>query len=110
MSYTPTTWKSGDIVTSEKLNKLEQGVANNGILIIHQDENGILDRTWQEIYDAPFAICIFDDNYDNFGARMKSIVEQTTYQSNKYDVQIGEDKWTTSTPDGYPEWTDDQTE
>ena len=28
MSYTPTEWKSGDVVTSAKLNKLEQGVAD----------------------------------------------------------------------------------
>lgn len=28
MAYEPTTWKSGDVVTSAKLNKLEQGVAN----------------------------------------------------------------------------------
>ena len=27
MSYTPTVWKDGDVVTSTKLNKLEQGVA-----------------------------------------------------------------------------------
>lgn len=30
MSYTPTEWKTGDVVTSAKLNKLEQGVANAG--------------------------------------------------------------------------------
>ena len=30
MSYTPTTWKAGDTVTSAKLNKLEQGVAAGG--------------------------------------------------------------------------------
>ena len=28
MAYEPTEWKSGDVVTSAKLNKLEQGVAN----------------------------------------------------------------------------------
>lgn len=28
MPYTPTVWHSGDVVTSEKLNKLEQGVAD----------------------------------------------------------------------------------
>ena len=33
MSYTPTTWQSGDVITSTKLNKLEQGVAGN-ILIV----------------------------------------------------------------------------
>lgn len=27
MSYEPTNWKTGDVVTSEKLNKLEEGVA-----------------------------------------------------------------------------------
>lgn len=30
MSYTPTEWKSGDVITSENLNKLEQGVAAAG--------------------------------------------------------------------------------
>lgn len=30
MSYEPTNWKSGDVVTSAKLNKLENGVANAG--------------------------------------------------------------------------------
>lgn len=27
MSYTPTTWVTGDVVTAEKLNKIEQGIA-----------------------------------------------------------------------------------
>ena len=30
MSYTPTTWATGDVITAEKLNKLEGGVANAG--------------------------------------------------------------------------------
>lgn len=30
MSYTPTTWTTGDTVTATKMNKLEQGVANAG--------------------------------------------------------------------------------
>lgn len=30
MSYEPTNWKSGDVVTSSKLNKMEQGIANAG--------------------------------------------------------------------------------
>ena len=31
MAYTPTTWKDGDLITAEKLNKLEQGVQNEQI-------------------------------------------------------------------------------
>lgn len=33
MSYTPTTWQSGDKITSAKLNKIEQGIVNNEIVI-----------------------------------------------------------------------------
>lgn len=28
MAYTPTTWETGDLITAEKMNKLEQGVQN----------------------------------------------------------------------------------
>lgn len=55
MSYTPTQWKDGDLVTSAKLNKMEQGIANGsgGSLIVHANEQtGTLDKTWKEIYDA----------------------------------------------------------
>lgn len=31
MAYTPNTWKDGDIITAEKLNALEQGVANEQV-------------------------------------------------------------------------------
>ena len=34
MSYEPTIWKDGDLVTSAKLNKLEQGVADGGGTLI----------------------------------------------------------------------------
>lgn len=30
MSYTPTEWKTGDVVTAEKLNNMESGIANSG--------------------------------------------------------------------------------
>ena len=28
MSYTPTDWKTGDVITAEKLNNIEQGIVN----------------------------------------------------------------------------------
>ena len=30
MSYTPTTWTTGDTITASSLNKIEQGIANAG--------------------------------------------------------------------------------
>ena len=64
MSYTPTTWQSGDTVTSEKLNKLETGVQNGfgGMFLINAeitvDESDettgtvTVDKTFSEIKDA----------------------------------------------------------
>ena len=31
MAYTPTEWKTGDVITAEKMNKLEQGVQNEQV-------------------------------------------------------------------------------
>lgn len=33
MSYTPTTWQSGDKITSAKLNKIEQGIVNSETIV-----------------------------------------------------------------------------
>lgn len=42
MSYTPTNWKAGDVVTSAKLNKMEQGiVAGGGIRVVHLTMSGL---------------------------------------------------------------------
>lgn len=30
MSYTPTNWQAGDIITAAKLNNMESGIANAG--------------------------------------------------------------------------------
>lgn len=57
MSYTPTIWKAGDLVTSAKLNKLEQGVANGiNLEVINMEANMTqgsysLDKTAGEIID-----------------------------------------------------------
>lgn len=55
MPYEPTNWKSGDVVTSAKLNKIEAGIASGGVLVA-TDTEGTLDKTWQEIHDA--ALCV----------------------------------------------------
>jgi len=55
MAYELTEWKSGDVVTSAKLNKIEQGIASGGVLVA-TDTEGTLDKTWQEIHDA--ALCV----------------------------------------------------
>lgn len=60
MAYEPTEWKSGDVITSTKLNKLENGVAEisgggtgGGVLVCNVDMGtGTLDKTWNDIFTA----------------------------------------------------------
>ena len=65
MSYTPTTWAAGDTVTAAKLNKLEQGVASGGgVLVVHAtvaDSTATYDKTWKEINDSE--VPVFIHNY-----------------------------------------------
>jgi len=59
MSYTPTEWNNGDVITAEKLNKLENGVAaggsGGGVLVVNITESdGVYttDKTAGEIKAA----------------------------------------------------------
>lgn len=53
MSYTPTTWNTGDTITASALNKIEQGIADGGGggATIITDSSGTLDKTYAEIYN-----------------------------------------------------------
>ena len=102
MSYTPTNWKAGDTVTSAKLNKMEQGIADAGganILVANctldssNTSEGIsgevrsaasatipsLDKTLGEILNADFVVVKIQDNgliYGFIGAIMYSEEDQ----------------------------------
>lgn len=55
MSYTKTTWATGDVVTSTKLNNIENGVSfAQPVMMTGTWDEGVctFDMTYQEIYDA----------------------------------------------------------
>lgn len=62
MPYEPTNWKSGDVVTSAKLNKLEQGVVAASAFLVHVTQESFdegtgditysSDKTVEEVYHA----------------------------------------------------------
>lgn len=92
MSYEKTTWSSGDVITAEKLNKIENGVENsNSVLIVHRvsgDGGYALDKTWKEIHDAYVSgiPCILED-IDERGGEVS-----TTYQPcSRIDSQVHND-------------------
>lgn len=115
MNYEPTQWKAGDTVTSAKLNKMEQGIANGGgIQIIHVDENDTLDKTWQEIHDGGLGVIIIEtlsgalvyepiiqiSNTNNFFAIVTITQGPEGFSSNIYEAQSSND---------YPVWYNSNT-
>ena len=61
MSYTPTDWKTGDVITADKLNNMEQGIVDSEMLLITATNvasqstpqtTPTLDKTFLEIADA----------------------------------------------------------
>lgn len=52
MAYEPTVWKSGDVVTSAKLNKIEQGIANAALLVTVDENTGACDTKASVMYNA----------------------------------------------------------
>lgn len=108
MAYTPTVWKCGDTITAEKLNKLEQGVANSGggseSLVVRTTTDGsavTLDKTWQEIYDAYPSVYILKVNQDYY---TKSAISSVGISKDGYAVESenGDTVYLSKTPDGYP--------
>ena len=111
MAYTKNTWQTGDIVSSAKLNHMEDGIANSENVFIvggvsvdgNGDPNGTLDKTWQEIYDAlqskvVIAVYVSDNEIMQFG------IEGCLYDDgdNAYKVPVGQAIFTTASRDGYP--------
>lgn len=55
MSYTKQTWNTGDVITAQKLNHMEDGIANCGLFVVtitNDDGNYSCDKTNEEIYNA----------------------------------------------------------
>lgn len=103
MSYEPTNWKDGDLVTSAKLNKIEQGIAaGGGVLIVHEDEGGTLDKTWQEIYDADACIIQGSTEFTK-GFDLVTSIAHYPVGSQPFGIKtLSEITYIASSPDDYP--------
>lgn len=104
MSYTPTNWANGDVITTAKLNKIENGIveasnSGGGVLvvnIVNNEKGPTLDKTWQQIHDAVLSEGVVLQQGDNlFGIRA------VTTNGAAYSVLAG-DTYTTNSASGYP--------
>ena len=117
MSYTPTEWKSGDVITSEKLNNLEQGVADasgggggGGTLVVEKTlvgEGYALGETWQTIYDAAKSgkAVLLRNVYEEGGEYDVSIsyVTEVYLADGLYMVDAGNENYSATSANGYPD-------
>lgn len=55
MAYTKNNWQTGDVITAEKLNHMEDGIANSGGLLVWiygEGSNKVFDKTAREVFTA----------------------------------------------------------
>lgn len=118
MNYEPTNWKDGDLVTSAKLNKLEQGVANGGgsVFMIDLQENGPHSYTslvtYEEIEEAckdqmPVARIIVGPGEGYFEATYMQVMgvgadPETSEYGFSVFTPMGMIQLVTDSPSGYP--------
>lgn len=81
MSYTPNTWASGDVVTAQKMNHIETGIASVGSGAIFHDAIWFRDQSnITEIEDREF---IMSELYG--GAEVYIIAHEDSYEGAIYD-------------------------
>ena len=82
--YQKTNWQSGDTITAAKLNNIENGIAGGGVLVVHEDMDGMLDKTWQQIYDAPLAIIELLTDEPDHQERTLVVLTRAGYNDNSH--------------------------
>lgn len=121
MAYEPTVWECGDTITAEKLNKLEEAVANSGGseplvvgMTVKEDipsagqTTYTLDKTWQEINGAFPNVYIQDvdgkvtTKYSIDAIAFNESIPNYTVKSNIGVMTI----FGSTSADGYPTYVD----
>lgn len=113
MAYEKQTWVTGEVITKEKLNHMEDGIADSGggaFIANLNTETQSLDKTWNEIKAAftngqPSYVA---SKVGGFGAMYPIVlcIEETNLY--KIDILVSESsavsaiRLSTNDPDGYP--------
>lgn len=105
MSYEKTIWANGDLLTAQKMNKIEDGIAAASLMIINSND-AVLDKTFQEIYDAVYSgtVCYTKGYWEedgNYGLNFQPVIA-VTHEDNWYKVYCVDVLFITEDPDDYP--------
>ena len=109
MSYEKQTWTTGDTITAEKLNHMEDGIENNGTLVVNAVESDdiiTLDKTWQEIYDAFPNVYILETIVeDNMSGTAKENIAAVSFgeeQGETFYIVASSHQYIANSPNDYP--------
>lgn len=99
MAYTPTVWETGDVITAEKLNKAENGIASAFPLVV-TISNDAFDKTFAEVLSAFPNVVVKDSIPETVDIYYTITLLNIT--SGSYNVVIGAQTYTTDSESGYP--------
>lgn len=115
MAYEKQTWVTGEVITKEKLNHMEDGIANGGsggsALYVGAETVGnttTLDKTWNEIKEAVDngQICISKITVDGplNGNFLNYLISVFVANGQSYTVEFGNNlnSFSTDDPNGFP--------
>ncbi len=112
--YTKQTWNTGDVITEEKLNHIEDGISNaGGVLIVNENYNedigSTLDKTYKEIrnaYDSGTIVMIRRVESQCFVTGFVASKNGNGFIINAHIIgNTNVISYSTSFEDGYPELT-----
>ncbi len=119
MAYEKNNWQSGDVVTSAKLNHMEDGIANAVdvmvINIVGEDpaqsaknllrggsiDEAFLDKTWQQIFDALSDGKLCTVKFTDEATVAMDFVSYAYLKDGSYKINAGRE-YSTNSADGYP--------
>ena len=116
MAYDKQTWQSGDVVTSAKLNHMEDGIAGSsdclaiGLVWDDETQTESLDKTWNQINTAMRSgvscfIMFINDLPDSIVIEHNPVSAYAVLgDTNTYGVTnlTSQTDYVTDSPDGYP--------
>jgi hypothetical protein len=109
MAYEKQTWQTGDIITAEKLNHMEDGIVG-GTLVIGgfsydnelESYTGTSDKTWQEIDNALAAGVRCISIIAGYDGHYQLVIDSTGVIEGQYKIFLNKTAATTTSADGYP--------
>lgn len=106
MAYEKQTWQTGEVITQEKLNHMEDGIGSCVMVVgaTTGENNAVtLGKTWQEIHDAMASgkIVATLESYEG-GVGMHLLMSADSVNSTYRVIDEALKLYTASSADGYP--------